>query len=642
MPHVLVNGECVTCRPAVARHQLVDGVCTCGCEPLDEDSAALLAALQELDVARSFDPSKHLRNPKGSPGGGRFRSTVDKLKDAIAAHKAGGAGHPFDGFSREQLRKVAVARKIPLKRGEDRDSIAKKLLGHLGADVEPAKVEEKKPSAEAPTVKKAAEKAAPKPEAGPDKPGAKLEKSISSGEKSNKILSQSATGTVRLVTFKDGSKAIRKTVHTKGEDGKRQVDAAQLSASIAESIGIPTPAVRRKSDHEFYMDYLDGPTAYNDSRMTDANIKILGDSEAGHALGLFDLLIDYDDRSNRDNWAYHNRQVVALDHDTAWDSARDPAKPPQEKFALSPFTGYWVDGKQWRANSLNPQSTAAIRDRLEKLRPEFEEQGRDAWLDFALKRLDAIAAHSTQKAPAPARPKDRVSGRDISGSVDYKALPATYNPKTGENDALKAVIAKQGFDGSARVVSAADFDAEVKSGTVRETWRGLAGSVRAGKPADLAEQYRTGDFHVGHGINGDGTYVALNKIDGQHYGSTLLRIGLHKDAKVISADALDAEMDKYFAANAGRQSAEMRALDAKLVKDLAAAKTARARANIRRKYRNEIDGLDPNRSIALQRDPGVFAALRGYDAIEIPKERSPDKHHEMIILNRTATIVQEA
>lgn len=134
--HVLVDGECIICRPAVARHQLVDGVCTCGCEPLDEDSAALLTALNELDEPidaqrGAWNEAKHLRNPKG-PGGGRFKSNVDKLKDAITAHKAGsGDGHPFDGYSREQLRRVAKARGIELGRGEDRDSIAKKLLDHL-------------------------------------------------------------------------------------------------------------------------------------------------------------------------------------------------------------------------------------------------------------------------------------------------------------------------------------------------------------------------------------------------------------------------------------------------------------------------------------------------------------------------------
>lgn len=112
---------------------------------------ALIQALAELDgyVEAAFDPTKHPRNPKGSPGGGRFRSMVDRLKDAITEHQKGkGADHPFDGFDREQLRRVAKARGIELKRGEDRDSIAHKLLDHLGG-AKPGKSTTPKPKAKA-------------------------------------------------------------------------------------------------------------------------------------------------------------------------------------------------------------------------------------------------------------------------------------------------------------------------------------------------------------------------------------------------------------------------------------------------------------------------------------------------------------
>lgn len=141
--HVLENGICVTCQPD--DHELVDGVCE-ACsdrEPLSEEEQALVTALDELGVqhlkaARAWDPAKHPRGP-----GGKFRSIVDRLKESIEKHHRGdGDGHPFDGYSREQLRRVAKARGIELKRGEDRDSIAEKLLGHLG-----------KPPAEKPTPK---------------------------------------------------------------------------------------------------------------------------------------------------------------------------------------------------------------------------------------------------------------------------------------------------------------------------------------------------------------------------------------------------------------------------------------------------------------------------------------------------------
>jgi HK97 family phage portal protein len=113
-------------------------------DELDEMSAALLLALSWLDEEaaeeRAYDPAKHPHIPKGQPGAGRFMSMAAHIKAAIDDHlKGGGTGDPFQHFDREQLRKAAKARGITLARGEDRDSIAKKLLAHL-TPVKPAAV----------------------------------------------------------------------------------------------------------------------------------------------------------------------------------------------------------------------------------------------------------------------------------------------------------------------------------------------------------------------------------------------------------------------------------------------------------------------------------------------------------------------
>lgn len=99
----------------------------------DEETLALVIALNELggtattSRGKPFDSAEHPRGP-----GGRFRRIVDRLKDAIEQHHAsGGKGDPFAEFSREQLRRVARARGITLRRGEDRESIAAKLLDDL-------------------------------------------------------------------------------------------------------------------------------------------------------------------------------------------------------------------------------------------------------------------------------------------------------------------------------------------------------------------------------------------------------------------------------------------------------------------------------------------------------------------------------
>lgn len=114
---------------------------------LDDDTLILLQALHELDEesgheGRAFNPALHKRWPKGHPKAGKFRPMVDILKLAIAHFDPAKDKHPFENFKREQLLKAAKTRGITLKKGEDRDSIAAKLLADLGgklAKPEPAK-----------------------------------------------------------------------------------------------------------------------------------------------------------------------------------------------------------------------------------------------------------------------------------------------------------------------------------------------------------------------------------------------------------------------------------------------------------------------------------------------------------------------
>src|SRR6185436_10308767 len=219
-----------------------------------------------------------------------------------------------------------------------------------------------------------------------------------------------------------------------------------------------------------------------------------------------------------------------------------------------------------------------------------------------------------------------------------------YNVATNHDDALGAIQRAQGFDGHPRVVSREDFDAAVENGEIVETHRGIGPSPfrRDASPEEMAEEYRSGPLHSGIGINGNGTYVAKNAEDAAIYGSTTLRIGLRRDARVISADDLDVQMDAYFAGHP-RKSAEHQRLEADLLHSLAGTSSPRARANLRRDYRAKTYAPDrQSRELSVNRDPGRFAALRGYDAIEIPKARSPDNHTEWVILNRTSVIVQEA
>lgn len=143
----------------------------------DEVVRALVDALDEIWRVRHVRTpagAKKYGVPIGSPigGGGHGKPAVlgsaksgrrtlkDRLVDAIRDHLDNNReGHPFADFDREQLRRVAKARGIDLGRGEDRDSIAAKLLADLrGDNQEPDAPSKPKPRAAAASKPKAPKK----------------------------------------------------------------------------------------------------------------------------------------------------------------------------------------------------------------------------------------------------------------------------------------------------------------------------------------------------------------------------------------------------------------------------------------------------------------------------------------------------
>lgn len=63
-------------------------------------------------VTEKFDPADHPRMPKGSVGGGRFKSLADRVIDALKNDDTA-----LDGLSREQLRDMAGDMGVPMRRG---------------------------------------------------------------------------------------------------------------------------------------------------------------------------------------------------------------------------------------------------------------------------------------------------------------------------------------------------------------------------------------------------------------------------------------------------------------------------------------------------------------------------------------------
>src|SRR6185369_2308107 len=113
-------------------------------DALDEDTEALIAALGEFlgDDERSFSEALHPRNPKGSVGGGRFRSIVDRVVDALSEWKKGdGPDDPLKDFNRDQLLKAAKAHGHTFRRGASIEEIKAQILDDVRNGTKAAKAE---------------------------------------------------------------------------------------------------------------------------------------------------------------------------------------------------------------------------------------------------------------------------------------------------------------------------------------------------------------------------------------------------------------------------------------------------------------------------------------------------------------------
>src|SRR5678816_110446 len=179
---------------------------------------------------------------------------------------------------------------------------------------------------------------------------------------------------------------------------------------------------------------------------------------------------------------------------------------------------------------------------------------------------------------------------------------------------------RQGFNGPPTVVSREEFDRAVGAGEVRESFRGVYGPP--GHPelaAHYAEQFRSGDHYPGTGIYGNGTYVSMHRENAAH--GEVLRVGLRRDAKVISHDELVAQMHAHSAADAAKTGriGRIADLDHRMMSEAMHVPDddTAGRVAVYAKY-NTLKDHAASVEYRVSSDAGRFAALRGYDAIDVP------------------------
>jgi len=223
-------------------------------------------------------------------------------------------------------------------------------------------------------------------------------------------------------------------------------------------------------------------------------------------------------------------------------------------------------------------------------------------------------APSQQDTLINAAPIEQGKSEAISQLVNNPSMARKLGDG-GEDAALNTLLREQGFNGKGNVISKAEIDRYINAGE-RELFRGVS-------EAKFADQFRDGDLFAGLGTYGNGTYTAYGsgKLDTGKFGGeglkvakdyagskgTIVRMTLKSDAKVVGYDDLLGEMMDY---------------EDVLFDKLAKAKTAKERAAI------EAEQL-------LIKDFGRFATMRGYDAIDVRREKY------LVVLNRTALRIQK-
>ena len=208
---------------------------------------------------------------------------------------------------------------------------------------------------------------------------------------------------VDLVTFGDGSRAIRKSGKTWPGDFRpatmvQEHDAEELGALVAQELGLKPPGVFRESPDVAYFDYIDDARA-------ELGLEAVGwgkpvpaeftDSLDGRRMGLLDVLTENRDR-NDGNWFAStdpdaDEEIIPIDHGLAFSAPRGN-DPDQVEQGGNPFAEHYVNGElgQWRTNDLHPAYLASLRDGLADLKPQFERLGRGLWHGRMMQRLATV------------------------------------------------------------------------------------------------------------------------------------------------------------------------------------------------------------------------------------------------------------
>ncbi|WP_459545767.1 WXG100-like domain-containing protein [Nocardia sp. X0981] len=211
---------------------------------------------------------------------------------------------------------------------------------------------------------------------------------------------------VELLTFDDGWMVIRKFVDGRTESmsayQRMWLDAEELGALVGQAVGARVPAVHIV-DGVVYMEFIEGPSAAaawqeaaGPTRLYAADNRQIAwpyvNLPDGRLMGLMDGLIANDDR-HAGNWIINGpNRLFGIDHELSFVHQRGNSLfADRMRMFVSLFGPEWID-------PVAPmRDFAEIRDRLDRLQPEFEIRGRASWHDQMMRLLDDIEVHAVDR-----------------------------------------------------------------------------------------------------------------------------------------------------------------------------------------------------------------------------------------------------
>lgn len=255
------------------------------------------------------------------------------------------------------------------------------------------------------------------------------------------------------IQVRGGQRVVQKV--NAGPDAVRDTDAEELASRLFDAIGAPAPAVLRLDRTVIVQEFADG-TIGREFAGDAARLRALAESEDGRLIGLGDVLTANTDRSLNNVVIARDGRVIAIDQGTAFPSGFD-----LNAGSASEFSESLLDGP----NAFTRQELAAIRARVDALRPEFERLGHLDWFEDVKRRLadvESRAAGVAKAAPrkaakaaaAPTERELRQAARDRSKVLQVQADTGEMLAEVDRLLAIKAdrAVIREALGDSSRAV----------------------------------------------------------------------------------------------------------------------------------------------------------------------------------------------